>query len=343
LTWWSTIAILPMAYILPLMVWMYEAIYYGDDAPFVIFIAIGIWAIWWWHMLMRLGHRPPLPAIGPGWHARALCCDTCGYDLTLAPLDGTCTECNTPVVASLPERRVDPSFVSARFPATCVPPLTTGWHALRPRKFGSQLPVWRNRAAARRFLLFVQFALFFIGFAFMQWLNLDEDLFPHAGENWAEYRRGLTAEEAAAGLVAASLPWYADLLAWPFWVLALSRTTIATFAGVLTACIGTVLLNLASGLFSLFGFKASYRHGVVACYASVWLIFPAIFAFAASHYAIWLDAHSHALGGVYTTFFGFLDWSMIITFAAFAPAAILLLLGLAFLRVLLHTTRHANA
>lgn len=278
---------------------------------------------------MRLGERPPTPAIGAGWNTRPLSCDQCGYDLTYTPLDAACSECNTPVAESLPAYRVDPAFVTPPTDKRWCSRLMTFPRTLRATQFAQRLPVWRNRVAARRFFLGTQLAIFIVGFlltqAFLLHDNLDDDFYDeNADIRWVG-------------------PWYIAPVMLPVWLLGVTHTGPGVFGGILAACICTILLNVASVLFTLFGATASYRTGILAYYTSFWLVIPTLLLLLAIHTAMRLDEYHHYFGYFYTEVFGAISWAGIMSGVAFAPAFISLLLGLAQLRAYYRATRYANA
>jgi hypothetical protein len=118
-------------------------------------------ATWFlWALLRAVGTRGHVPST-----ARPPTCETCGYNLTAAPMEGRCPECGDPVVNSLGpgvrpgtpwQRRREVGFRQAWW-RCCVDPV------VRPSWFGRQVQVTSDKGDHRWFLAMHLAPVFVVG------------------------------------------------------------------------------------------------------------------------------------------------------------------------------------
>lgn len=168
------------------------------------FMAAGVWVLW--AMIRAVGAWRPVPAI-----ARPPMCETCGYNLTMMPLEARCPECGIPVLDSLGpavrpgapwERRRKLGWLSA-WRQTALDAV------LRPAWLGRQVRVCTRVTDHRQFLPLWFLPLFVIGYltiAGIIWVDTHRNPFVYEPEVYgiAPVVGGLVATLGVFGPLAAA-------------------------------------------------------------------------------------------------------------------------------------------
>ena len=312
---WLTSAILPIAPAMTLtgLIWQNEY-----RVGFQLVMTVMLFGMWWMISVgLRMGQRYAGPAIGPGFEPREPRCESCGYQLTLQPLDARCPECGLPVRESLPERRRTPGGEAGWrswlefFPRT--------WRAsLFARRFARRLAVHRGYREARRFAICVTIATTLVG--------------------------GLI----VTPLVALQVPldkWVFSFGQSDFWESPVAEFICNMPFALLYA--GLLMLGMTAQmawLATVCGWVQPARRGLVVCYASGYLIVPAVLG-GVSAWGMWFVADVWEPQGFWVMPIiggGVTLESMLIAICVIPPAAALLL-WLFHVRRMLHATRYANA
>lgn len=300
---WATACIWPMGWILPLLVNFF------DFSNWVPVIALFAWLLWWCSVVIRIVDRYAGPQRGARFDPRPVLCEECGYTLANLPVEGRCPECGREIAASLPSLRQPSRFAAARnFAQRCRAFPAMLWQTSRSERFLAHLPIWSELRAARRFSLYVAICIGLLTMIFF-------------GDECARSNRRYGDGEH---------PWLPNVLG----------RCVAWFYGFFAA----VVWMLLTGLFaSKLGFAKTAPRGAVICYASGFLILPALLLGLGYHacriHLDWNQPHPRTL----ETPLGPVDKQLIVCTALLAPFLISLLISWLRVRHMLRAIRFANA
>ena len=321
LLFWSTACQLPIFWLF--LHFGYPILHFVYDQDFWIPTIIAFLEFGWLSVLYRFGGRYGGPADGPRWKPRSPRCEICGYSLVGLYITGNCPECNSPVADSLPNNRKPTAFARARGVFVRARAFFTTLLAVyRPTTFARRTPLWHDHHAARNFAMIVC-ALFgaMIAVSALGILIVNE-----AFDQSFEF--------APASMTYSNIE-MAFRFAKPY--------AVVLLVGLGAALVAAMLILFLCLIFSRFGFRDCANRIVPLFYGSAWMLLIAFTATlggwaAYGIVAIWRPERTYVISMNIM-----IDYESIIRTAGFLPSVVTLALALRALRLLLKSTRYANA